>query len=186
LAQNNGKRFESNIQASCNKQEILYERYKDNGKFGFDGNNATRFSSENPCDAHIFHKGNLIYLELKTALTGSISFNQPPLEQIKGKAKPSIKTHQVKSLLERSRYDGVTCGLLVSFSDRQTKTSLIEGGTYFIEINKWYEWACGSQKKSMNLGDAKSIGLPVKSEKLKVNYRYDIEDLIERIIDGEE
>ena len=142
----------------------------------------TRFSSENPCDGHIFRKGNLIYVELKTAKTGSISFNQPPLIQDKGKPKPSIKSHQVKSLQERSEFDGVYGGLLIDFSDRQTKTKLIKGGTYFIEINKWLDWASGSDKKSMNLDDAKSIGIPVKSEKLKTNYRYDMIDLLERIV----
>jgi len=186
LTANNGKRFENNIQSSCKKQGILFERYKDNGKFGFGGDSVTRFSSENPCDGHIFYKGHLIYVELKTAITGSMSFNQPPGYQEKGVAKPSIKTNQLKSLCERELFNGVHGGLLVSFSDRQTKTKIIKGGTFFIDVGSWLLWAYGSVKSSMNVEDARSIGIEVKSEKLKTNYRYNMVDLLERIINGKE
>lgn len=186
MAENNGKRFEKNIQDSCKKQGILFERFLDNGKFGFGGESVTRFSSENPCDGFIYYKGHLIYLELKTTKTGSMSFNQPPLIQEKGKTKPSIKPNQIKALMERKEFKGVHGGLLIDFADRQTRTQIIKGGTYFIDIDVWHDWAVGSGKKSMNLDDAKSIGLEVKSEKLKTNYRYDMINLLERIIDGKE
>lgn len=186
MAGNNGKRFEKNIQDSCKRQGILFERFKDNGKFGFGGESVTRFSSENPCDGFIYYKGNLIYLELKTAITGSMSFNQPPLIQEKGKTKPSIKTNQIKALKERKDFKGVCGGLLVDFADRQTKTQIVTGGTFFIDIDIFIDWAIGSGKKSMNVDDAKAIGIQLKSEKLKTNYRYDMIDLIERIIDGKE
>lgn len=181
MADNNGKKFEKNIQDSCDKQNVLFERYKDNGKFGFGENTMTRFTSENPCDGHMFFNGNLIYLELKTAKTSSMSFNQPPTEQIKGENKPSIKAHQVNSLLKRSLFDGVYAGLLVSFSDRQNKSGTVQGGTYFIEINKWLAWAIDCGKKSMNVNDARSIGIEIQSKKLKVNDRYDIVQFLTEI-----
>lgn len=182
MAQNNGKRFEKNIKDSCEKQGILFERFVDNGKFGFGGENSvTRFSSENPCDGFLFCKGTLIYVELKTATTGAISHNQPPMVQEKGRAKPSIKANQVKSLLKRKKYEGVNAGLLVEFSDRTTKKQTIPGGTFYIDIDNFIRWAAERGKKSMNVADAREIGIAVDSVKLKVNSRYDIAGLLERI-----
>lgn len=183
MAQNNGKRFEKNIKDSCEKQGILWERYKDNGKFGYSENTTmTRFSSENPCDGHIYYKNRLVYIELKTAMTGSISFNQPPTIQRKGEIKPSIKAHQVNALILRSSYVGVSSGLLVEFSDRQTKTKLIEGGCFYINIHKFYQWAMSVNKKSINVDDARLIGTEVESKRLKVNSRYNIQKLLEDIV----
>ena len=187
MAINQGKRFEKNIKDSCEKQGILWERFLDNGKFGFNenetGTSMTRFSSENPCDGFFFLKGHLTYCECKTATTSSMSFNQPPTIQPKGKAKPSIKAHQVKALLDRASYPGVSAGLLVEFSDRQTKTKLIEGGCFYINIHKFVKLAMGCNKKSMNVDDARAIGIKVDSRKLKVNSRYDIKKMLEGIHD---
>ena len=183
-AQNNGKRFEQNIADSCKKQGILWERLPDGNKFGGGNAESIRFTPDSPYDGLIYSKGNLTCCELKTAQTGSISFNQPPYFQPKGKAKPSIKAHQVKSLVERAKYDGVEAGLLVEFSDRQTKTKLIEGGCFFIDIETFVTWTEYCGKKSMNVEDARYIGTPVDSVKLKVNSRYDIKKLLERICDG--
>lgn len=181
MAQNEGKRFEQNIKASCEKQGILFERFVDNGKFGFGESAITRFSSENPCDGFLFFEGVIVYVELKTATTGAISHNQPPMVQEKGKTKPSIKANQVKSLIERAGYDGVEAGLLVEFYDRETKTQTIKGGTFYIDIFDFIGWTVISGKKSMNVTDARSIGTPVDSVKLKVNSRYDIRGMLERI-----
>lgn len=182
-AQNNGKRFEKNIKDSCEKQNILFERFIDSNKFNGDSG-ITRFTPENPCDGFLFDKGIITYVELKTAQTGSISFNQPPYFQEKGKAKPSIKAHQVKSLVERSKYEGVKAGLLVEFSDRQTKTKLIEGGCFFIDIETFVTWTEYCGKKSMNVEDARYFGTVVEYKQLKVNRRYDIAGMLERINDG--
>lgn len=180
MAISTGKRFEKNIKDSCEKQNILFERFIDSNKFNGDSG-ITRFTPENPCDGLLFDKGHLIYVELKTAQTGSISFNQPPYFQPKDKPKPSIKAHQVKSLVERSKYEGVNAGLLVEFSDRQTKTKLIEGGCFYIDIETFVTWTEYCGKKSMNVDDARYIGTPVDSVKLKVNSRYDIRGMLERI-----
>ena len=183
MAISTGKRFEQNIKDSCEKQNILFERFIDSNKFNGDSG-ITRFTPENPCDGLLFDKCHLIYVELKTAQTGSISFNQPPDIQPKGKAKPSIKAHQVKNLMARAEYPGVKAGLLVEFSDRETKTKVVKGGTFFIDIETFDLWAQYCGKKSMNVDDARYIGTEVESAKLKVNSRYDIRGMLERICDG--
>lgn len=184
MVKNKGKRFEKNIKDSCEKQGILWERFIDGNKYGGGNAEIVRFTPESPCDGLLFDKGNLIYVELKTAQTGSISFNQPPDIQPKGKPKPSIKAHQVKNLMARAEYPGVKAGLLVEFSDRETKTQTIPGGTFYIEIDDFYSWAEKCGKKSMNVADARKIGIEVDSRVLKVNKRYDIRGMLGRIYDG--
>lgn len=181
MAQNNGKQFEKNVKASCVKQGILFERFIDGNKFGGSSTDTVRFTPDSPCDGFLFNKGNLCYLELKTAQTGNISFNQPPDIQPKGKPKPSIKAHQVKSLMDRSKYDGVSAGLLVEFSDRETKTKLIKGGMFFIDIETFEMWTRYCGKKSMNVDDARYIGIEVDSTTLVKNRRYDMAGLIDKI-----
>ena len=181
---NNGKRFEQNIKKSCEKLGILFERFIDGNKWGGGGGVDTiRFTPDSPCDGFIYWNGTLMYLELKTACTGSISFNNPPDIQDRTKAKPSIKSHQVKTLLNRKEFDGVEAGLLVEFSDRETKTQAIAGGTFYIDIGDFFLWAVHSGKKSMNVKDAELIGLPVSKKLKKVNADYDIERMLKAILD---
>lgn len=183
MATNNGKRFEHNIKASCEKQGILFERFVDSMKFGGHDSGVTRFTPDSPCDGFIYWNGILTYLELKTACTGSISFNNPPDVQYWERAKPSIKSHQVKTLLSRKEFNGVEAGLLVEFSDRETKTQKIPGGTFYIDIGDFFMWAVQSGKKSMNVKDAELIGLPVSKKMKKVNADYDIERMLKEILD---
>ena len=181
MAANNGKRFEKNIKDSCEKQGILWERFIDGNKWGGGNAESIRFTPDSPCDGLLFDKGHLIYVELKTAQTGSISFNQPPYIQPKGKQKPSIKAHQVKSLFDRVKYPGVNAGLLVEFSDRTTKTQTIVGGTFYIDIEKFIRWAAECGKKSMNINDARSIGIGIESRTMIKNKRYDMAGMITKI-----
>lgn len=176
-----GKRFEQNIKKSCEKQGILFERFIDSNKFSTGGQEGIRFTPESPCDGFIYYKGNLIFVELKTAKTGAISFNQPPDVQPKGKAKPSIKSHQVKALLDRCKYDGVYSFLLVEFSDRETKKETIKGGCYLIDVRDFMGWALDCGKKSMNVKDADDLGYQVKTETKRVNTCYDMADVLRRI-----
>lgn len=176
---NNGKKFENAIGKSAAKQGILYERFKDNGKFGF--GNETRFSSQNPCDCFMFNNGKLFYMELKSTIGTSISFNQPCGE--KGNGTYMIKSHQVKSLIERSKYKYVYCGLLLDFADREnTKGNVIEGGTYYIDINTFVGWTEVINKKSINKNDAELIGIKVNRDLKKVNYEYDIKTMLDDIV----
>lgn len=176
MAQNRGKLFEQQVKKSVDKTGILFERFPDSNKFGQGEGQATRFTLNSPCDCFMFDGGQLFYLELKSTVGTSISFNQPPTE--KTKKTIMIKPHQVKSLIERSVFPNVICGLLLNFEDRQTKTKFIEGGTYFIEINDFVYWCSKVDKKSINQEDCEQIGTKVNRIKKKVNYEYDIKQLI--------
>lgn len=175
---NNGKRFENNFKSSAIKQGLFYERFKDNGKFGF--SDKTRFSSNNPSDAFIFDGKALYYVELKSTVGTSISFNHPCAE--KGNSSKMIKAHQINSLLERSKYPNVYSLLILDFADRVTKAGkLITGGTYAIKIQDFVEWASNTYKSSINLDDCKQIGIEVSRKLKKVNYDYNVVDMINNL-----
>lgn len=177
---NNGKRTEQNFQKSCEKDGILCIRLVDSNKFGF--GSQSRFTPTNIADFICFDSNSLLIIELKSTIGSSMSFNQPVEIQPKGKSKPSIKSHQINSLLERSQYHNVYCGLLLDFDDRtNSKGEVLEGGTYYIDIHTFVGWTRSIKKKSINQIDAQLIGIQVDRKKLKTNYRYDIKKLLEDI-----
>ena len=182
MAKNQGKVFEEQFKKSVDKTGILFERFPDSNKFGQGGGN-TRFTLNSPCDCFMFDSYYLYYLELKHTKNTSISFNQPPYEKVKNKTL-MVKPHQVKSLMERSKYPNVICGLVLDFEDRETKSKVIEGGTYFIEINTFVGWCASVDKKSINQEDCELIGIKVDRTKKKVNYTYDIDKLIKDIVNN--
>lgn len=172
---NNGKNFERMFKQSCEKQGILHINFDDSNKFGFGGEESkTRFTPQSICDCTIFTHRDLYLLELKTTIGGSISFNNPPDKKSDSKSQPMIKPHQVRSLLERQHFEDVYCGLILDYSDRETKTMVITGGTYYIPIQTFYDWAISCGKKSINVEDARLIGVEIERTLKKVNYSYDV------------
>lgn len=180
MAKNNGKRFEANFKKSCEKDNILFERFVDSNKQS-NYSVGTRFTPENPCDGFVFYNGKLVYLELKSTTTGSLSYNIPPNIKIKGK-QYDIKPHQVEALMKRSEYDNVIAGLVIDFSERTTKTKTINGATYFIEINAFFDYVINNGKKSINLQDAQQIGIKVDKTLKRTNYTYHIKDFLNNIL----
>lgn len=181
MATNNGKKFEQQIKKSVDKLGILFERFPDSNKFGQGNDRQTRFTLQSPCDCFIFDGYRLYYIELKHTENTSISFNQPPYEKSKNKSL-MIKPHQVKSLMERSKYDKVECGLVLDFADRtNSKGEIVQGGTYYIDINTFVGWTMAVPKKSINQKDAEMIGIKINRELLKTNYEYDIKGLLDSI-----
>lgn len=171
----NGKQFEHNFQHSCESQGILYINFDDSNKFSFGGaDSITRFTPQSICDCTIFTDGHLYLLELKSTINGSMSFNNPPDKKSESKTQPMIKPHQVKSLMDRQHFKDVHCGLLLDFADRETKKLFITGGTYYIPIQTFFDWAIDCGKKSINVEDARLIGIETERKLKKVNYSYDV------------
>lgn len=178
MAGNNGKRFEGNFKKSALNQGLFFERFIDSNKFNF--GEGTRFTPQNPSDCFIFDTECLYYIELKSTIGTSISFNQPCTE--KGKGTYMIKPHQVNALLERSNYPNVYCMLILDYADRVTKGgTTIEGGTYAIPIKTFVDWANSVDKKSINLNDCQEIGIQVPRKRKKINYTYDIKTVLDVI-----
>lgn len=128
-----------------------------------------RFSSKSPCDCFIFDGDVLFPLELKSVSGKSISFERT--ENDKG----VIHKHQIDYLSNTSRFKNVIPGFILDFRS--------SGKTYFYFIGDFQNMINHIIKKSFNEADMEKYGQPiiVDKRKLKVNYRYDINKLLDDI-----
>jgi penicillin-binding protein-related factor A (putative recombinase) len=148
----------------------LAHRLKDPAQsFEQNKNSKIRFSSKNPFDLFLWDsKRKIPYaLELKTKSGKSVSFERTKED------KGDIHYHQIKGLLEWSKYDGMIAGLVIEF--REIKT------TVFLPINSFINIINRVSKKSINYNDIEQSGelyfiIPQK-KKIK-RYKYDVEEFL--------
>lgn len=172
MARSVGKQFEDNFKSSVPKYILIY-RPPDAAQ-GFDiknneKNKKLRFSRHSPCDYMLFDstRNFFLTLELKT-FQGSCSFERDKNEKVK----KIIHYHQIKSLKDFARYKRVVSGLVLDFRSSDN--------TYFLNINQWDNFISHIEKKSFNEKDLLEYASPIliHKEKLKVNYRYDLESFL--------
>lgn len=111
--------------------------------------------------------GDFLYiLELKSVGTKSISFEREKSD------KGVIHKHQIDSLQNFSTYKNVVSGFIFDFR--------LSDKTYFCTINDFTIMINKLDKKSFNERDLFEWCQPIeiRKKKLKVNYRYDINDFI--------
>lgn len=168
---NSGKKFEANWSASV-PPYIFYHRIKDNASsFGQDSS-FTKFTPANPYDCFIFYKGFLFPMELKTSKDKRFSFQRE-----KGEKGRDIKLHQIKSLTEANAFDGIISGFVFD---------CIEHGTYWLNIKDFNRFFEESPKVSINVADIiKYGGILIEKKMKKVNYKYEVEGLLNELIKGE-
>lgn len=111
--------------------------------------------------------GDFLYtLELKSVGTKSISFERQKSD------KGVIHRHQINSLDKFNSYQNVISGFIFDFR--------LSGSTYFCSISDFLDMISNLDKKSFNENDLFEWCKPfeIQKKKLKVNYRYDINDFI--------
>lgn len=170
---NEGKRFEENWKKSISK-EMYFQRIKDNpSNFGNNSNNAVRFTLNNPYDCFIFYMGYLFPLELKSTKGTSFSIQKDKKDRSK-----MIKHHQIEGLLSASKYEGIYAGFVLDFRNEKSNN------TYWLDIKDFYIFQNNNDKKSINEKDVISYGgILIKKNKKKVNYKYDIIDILNEVIE---
>ncbi len=162
---NIGKQFEDNIKNSMPKNVYVY-RPPDQAQ-AFNMNNNLRFSRHSPADYFIFDGNRNIFLALECkTFQGSCS-----IERTKDD-KGIIHLYQVESLDKINNYYRAIAGFLLDFRK--------SGNTYFLSINDYKLLEQNITKKSFNEQDMLKHCSPIllKKRKLKVNYRYDMENLL--------
>lgn len=180
---NQGKAFEEQVEASCEKLEIFHQRIKDvyiphNVRELLGRYKMHLPTSKNKYDFYIFDSGHLFALELKSVNAKSISVTDPKI----------IKPHQVEELHKASQYDNVIAGFLFNF--RATEDNEV----YFVPINKYIEYCdiatngkehtyeSKVNKSSIPVGICEEIGIKIESRKKQVSYHYHMKDFIEKAI----
>ncbi|MEL3959426.1 Holliday junction resolvase RecU [Caldifermentibacillus hisashii] len=173
--QNIGKIFESEIEKSCKDQHVFYFRVRD---VNIPPDLRTRIRlPQNKYDSLMFYHNHLFTLEFK-ATEKAKSF--PLKEHV-------IKQHQIDNLKAAKDYDGVISGFIFNFRDTNNET-------YFVEIDDFINYINIAQnglehtykskvnEKSIPIGIIREIGIPVKSIKKQVRYRFYINILLDELI----
>ena len=170
MAQNIGKKFEDNFKKSVPDYVLAYRPPDSAQGFDVGASNKLRFSRHSPCDFMLFDgtRNMFLTLELKT-FQGSCSFERSKEE------KGIIHYYQIEKLKEFANYKRVVSGFVLDF--RSTDN------TYFLNINEWDDFISHIEKKSFNEKDLLIYASPIliEKEKLKVNYRYDVELLLSKL-----
>lgn len=152
---NAGKRFEQDFKASV-PADVYYLRLHDSA-IGFDIEHSTqRFAIQSPYDVVLCRDSRMYALELKSNQEKSMSF---------AGSSPRIKARQVDELIKAEKA-GAVAGLVLNFRSYEE--------TYFIIASVFQVFMEMSGKKSINVDDARGMGVLLPARKLRVNYRYDL------------
>lgn len=175
---NSGKRFENDWKKSIeDAKQIYYYRLKDSpAGFGQDSK-FTRFTNRNPYDCYGFYKFHLFPMELKHTKNGSISIQREKTEKNK-----MIKLHQIQGLAEASQYKGICAGFVFNFTNEEKDIN----HTYWLSIADFNCFLSENSKKSINEKDTIVYnGVLITTEKKRVNYTYNVLELLNSLIEKE-
>ena len=126
---------------------------------GGDGSNI-RFQASNMCDCILFWERTLYLCELKSHGGKSIPFN-------------CIRENQIEQLTKAAKFSFIIPLLVIFFPDVER--------CFAVHINDWNNLVDASTKKSANIAEIEQAGYEVGVKKLKVNYKYDVENMLKRL-----
>lgn len=168
---NSGKIFEDNFSKSIPEYALLY-RIPDAAQ-SFGHTNYLRFSAKNPFDFILWdsHKRILYALELKTIDGDSMPFDRQP-----GDKNGKIHYHQIIGLNNWNKYNGIIGAIIIEFRKIEK--------TVFIRIDDFNDLMKKIPKKSFRYEDLEKYQINyelIPQTKLKVNYRYNVGELLQCI-----
>lgn len=170
MSKNSGKIFEDDFRKSVPDYCFLH-RLKDAAQ-SYNKSENTKFAWENPCDFFIFDSNtHILYaLELKSTKYKSMTIQADKTDKSK-----MIKLHQIESLTNMSKYDGVMAGFVFNFRDEKNNMER----TYFqniIDFNNMYEKI---NKQSLNEMDLLLNGaVKINGTKKRVHYTWDLNEFL--------
>lgn len=152
---NLGKKFEQQWRESSPLgNNIFYYRFKDGTASWNKNNNNVRFQAKNICDCMTFYNGKLFLNELKSHKGKSLPLN-------------CIRKNQREAMYDASLKDNVYCNIIVFFSDLERCFSL--------DIQDLVDYMDSETSKSIPIAYFEQYGREIKVNKLRTNYRFDIE-----------
>lgn len=154
---NEGKKFELDFKNSM-PQGVFYYRFRDGTANWKDGENPNvRFQQSNISDCLMYLKPILWLVDLKTTLGKSIPFS-------------NFKENQVRELSKAMMHEGIKAGFIINFRDIEE--------TYFVKANDVEYYIAHSERKSIPVDWCRENGIRIWQKKLKVRYRYAVENLL--------
>lgn len=128
---------------------------------GGDGNNI-RFQQSNMCDCFLFGNQTLFLCELKSHSGKSIPFN-------------CVRKNQIEQLTAAAKFPFIIPALVIFFPDVER--------CFAVHINDWNNLVDASKKKSANIEEIEQAGFDVGVKKLKTNYRYDVQTMMNDLLE---
>lgn len=174
MASNTGKNFESIIKSNA-PSYFKVTRIPDPPQ-SFTQRSDTRFSKKNPYDFECFDSKHRINycLELKSVAQKYMSYHTCENDE-KEKKSANIQWHQIEGLTKASSYDNVVAGFLLNFRLDNGEQLL-----YFLNIKDFNKFRGETNKRSFNIMDVSlNGGIKINGEKLRVNYRWDLDSFLE-------
>lgn len=171
MSKNTGKNFESIIKSNA-PDYLKVTRIPDPPQ-SFTQRSDTKFSHKNPYDFEAFDSKHRIQYcwELKSVSQKYMSYQTKESED----KNAIIKWHQIDGLTKASEYDYVIAGFLLNFRLDNGEQLL-----YFLDIKDFNRFRKDTNKKSLNILDVALYGgIKINGEKLRVNYRWNIEEFLE-------
>ena len=168
---NAGKQFETDVRNSVKKiEDLWFYRFRDGtaSYYGGQAQDGIRFQQSNICDCEIFRTPCLHLMELKTTAGGTLPFKNIIGEDGK-------KIDKLKDLAAAAAKPGMTAGLLWNCR--------INGHTYWIDARTVLEFIENPRQDRKSLPEFWAIdnGIRVDGRKLQVNWRYDVDGLIQQL-----
>lgn len=168
-----GKVFEQDVANSISKDRFFVHRLKDTAQ-SYNNSGLTSFAWSNPCDLFVYNPNNniLFTIEEKTTKYNSFTFDNPCSTEKESKM---IKRHQILSLQEFAKYNGVFPMFLFNF--REVGDDKVQV-TYAQHINDFMKMIKNiNGKKSFNLVDLiKNNAIRIEGQKKRTRYFWCIED----------
>lgn len=171
---NEGKKFES-IFKSSSPSYFKIVRIPDPPQ-SFTQRSDIRFSNKNPYDYECYDSFHRISysLELKTTAEKYLTYHTCE-EDEKEKKSANIKWCQIIGLTEAAEYDNCTAGFMFDFRLGNGEQVL-----YFMNIKDFNRFRLNTNKKSLNILDITlNGGIKINGEKLRKNYRWNLEEFLE-------
>ena len=174
MALNSGKQFELDFSSSIPSYCFTY-RLKDTAQ-SYNNSKQTRFTWNNMCDFFIYDSiSRLFYaIECKSTKYKSMSFQSNKYDD----SSKMIKYHQIESLTNILKYNGIVSGLILNFRDEKNNVER----TYFQSIEDFNRMTKEINKTSFNELDLILYNaIKIAGEKKRIHYRWNIDDFLKKI-----
>ena len=174
MSKNSGKQFEQDFSSSIPSYCFVH-RLRDSAQ-SYNNSKNTRFTWDNECDFFVFDGNNHLFyaIECKSTKYKSMSFQT----DINDKNAKMIKLHQIESLTDMSKYDGIIAGFLLNFRDEKNNSQR----TYFQNIIDFNRMIKEINKVSINEMDLILYNaIKINGEKKRVNYRWNIDEFLKNV-----
>lgn len=153
MASNKGKQFEDVIRKSFLKvPDVSIDRLRD----------APRKlkNVDNPSDFIVYKKPHEIYVECKSHKGNTLPFS-------------CIREEQITGMLEKSKIEGVKCGLIIWYIDHDI--------TVWVPIDEVVNWQ-NTGAKSINVRELEFLDcIYIQGKKKRIYFDYDMEDFLRRL-----